>query len=94
MAQSLSLSQELSIYRHVQESMFPGRPNFTVARDDLADWVARARKLENVLIVAVEELERLRYLHLPQYEGKTGEPDLDVINLIKGILGIANENEE
>lgn len=34
----------------------------------------------------LEELERLRYVHLPMFEGKVGEPNKFVIRRAKKIL--------
>lgn len=35
---------------------------------------------------ALAELERLEYIHRPQFEGKVGEPDLDLIARIRAAL--------
>lgn len=35
---------------------------------------------------AADEIERLKYLFLPYYEGKIGEPDLDVLEALRKAL--------
>jgi len=40
-------------------------------------------QLQVTLQACIVELERLRAIHTPKFEGKVGEPDLIVINLAK-----------
>ena len=44
------------------------------------------RKIIKVLLLAAEELKRLRYLHAPRYDGKLGEPDPEVIREVEKAL--------
>ncbi len=44
------------------------------------------RKKDNALRACIAELERLRDLYLPTYEGKIGEPDKRVIDRAKRAL--------
>lgn len=41
------------------------------------------------LEAAATELQRLRDVHLPTFEGKIGEPSLEVLNQVKKALGKA-----
>lgn len=40
------------------------------------------------------ELERLRYIHLPRFRGKVGEPDQVVINLANEVIDKAINGED
>ncbi len=44
------------------------------------------RKLAHQLRRTVEELERLHYLLVPQFEGKVGEPDKTIIRNARKVL--------
>ncbi len=46
----------------------------------------REQKLEHQLRRTVEELERLHYIHTPQFEGKVGEPDKTIIRNARKVL--------
>jgi hypothetical protein len=48
--------------------------------------VCYIRRLREGLKVALRELERLRDVHLPMYEGKVGEPDRDVLKQVRMAL--------
>jgi len=41
---------------------------------------------------AVQELERLRDVHLPRFDDKIGEPDLDVLDQARAALKAAKED--
>lgn len=48
-------------------------------------------ELLNVAKKTTEELKRLHAIHAPKYEGKLGEPDLEIIRYAENILAEANE---
>ena len=48
----------------------------------MSDAVREAR-LRTAVAKGIEELERLRGVLLPHYEGKIGEPDIEVINRMR-----------
>lgn len=55
---------------------------------------ARVKTLEDALKLTVKELKRLRYLHLPMFEGKVGEPDNEVIKSAKQALAAKEPKAE
>lgn len=58
---------------------------------DRRDWRTIALLSQIALKAAAKELSRLRDVLLPEYEGKIGEPNLKVLNLV--LNAIAKERE-
>lgn len=53
----------------------------------------KVKSLVKAATAAANEIERLRFLYLPHYEGKIGEPNLKILNRLRKSLQKVEEQK-